>query len=78
MFLELATTIGAIGGAWLATLLSTSLIAILFGVILIISAIISFAKLTDPVSTGNGSPLSRYLRLNSSFPTPEGEKPYPV
>ncbi|HEY4285494.1 MAG TPA: sulfite exporter TauE/SafE family protein [Puia sp.] len=78
MFLELATTLGAVGGAWLATLLSTSFIAILFGVILIISAIISFAKLADPVSTGNGSTLSRYLRLNSSFPTPEGEKPYLV
>jgi hypothetical protein len=78
MFLELATTIGAVGGAWLATQLSTSFIAILFGVILIISAIISFAKLADPVSTGNGSVLSRYLRLNSSFPTPEGEKPYLV
>ncbi len=78
MFLELATTLGAVGGAWLATQLSTSFIAILFGVILIISSIISFVKLADPVSTGNGSVLSRYLRLNNSFPTPEGEKPYLV
>jgi uncharacterized membrane protein YfcA len=78
MFLELATTLGAIGGAWLATQLSTSFIAVVFGVILIISAIMSFAKLADPVSTGNGSMLSRYLRLNSSFPTPEGERPYLV
>jgi len=78
MFLEMATTLGAIGGAWLASLLSTSFIAILFGVILIISAIVSFAKLADPVSTGNGSVLSRYLRLNSSYPTSEGEKPYLV
>jgi uncharacterized membrane protein YfcA len=78
MFLELATTVGAIGGAWLATQLSTSFIAVVFGVILIISAIMSFAKLADPVSTGNGSMLSRYLRLNSSFPTPEGERPYLV
>src|SRR6201991_2356814 len=78
MFLELATTFGAIGGAWLASLLSTSFIAILFGVILIISAIISFVKLADPVSTGNGSVLSRYLKLNSSFPTAEGERPYLV
>jgi uncharacterized membrane protein YfcA len=78
MFLELATTLGAIGGAWLAASLSTSFIAILFGVILILSAIVSFAKPGDPVSTGNGSPLSRLLRLNSSYPTPEGEKPYVV
>jgi uncharacterized membrane protein YfcA len=78
MFLEVATTLGAIGGAWLATSLSTSFIAILFGVILILSAIVSFAKLSDPVSTGNGSPLSRLLRLNSSYPTPAGVKPYVV
>ena len=78
MFLELATTLGAIGGAWLAASLSTSFIAILFGVILILSAIVSFTKLSDPVSTGNGSPLSRLLRLNSSYPTPEGVKPYVV
>ena len=78
MFLELATTLGAIGGAWLASLLSTSFIAILFGVILIISAIVSFAKLADPVSTGNETMLSRRLRLNSSYPTPEGVQRYVV
>src|ERR1700754_1977676 len=78
MFLELATVFGAIGGACLAVYLSTSFIAILFGLILILSAIISFAKLSDPVSAGEGSPLSRRLRLNSSYPTPEGEKPYIV
>ena len=78
MFLELATTIGAICGAWLSALVSTSFIAVLFGVILILSAAISFFKLADPVSTGQGSPLSRWLKLNSSYPTPEGEKPYLV
>ena len=76
MFLELATTAGAIGGAFLATYLSTSVIAILFGAILVLSAILSFARPADPVTTGGPSPLSRRLRLNNSFPTPEGEKPY--
>jgi uncharacterized membrane protein YfcA len=78
MFLELATTFGAICGAWLSSWLSTSFIAVLFGLILILSAAISFFKLADPVSTGQGSPLSRWLKLNSSYPTPEGEKPYIV
>jgi len=76
MFLELATTAGAIAGAFLATYLPTSVIAILFGAILILSALLSFAKLADPVTTGQASLLSRKLRLNSSFPTAEGEKPY--
>lgn len=78
MFLEVATTAGAIMGAWLATWLPTSLIAILFGVVLITSAILSFVRLADPVFTGETSGLSRKLKLNSSFPTPEGEQTYHV
>ena len=76
MFLEVATTVGAIVGAWLATWLSTSLIAILFGVVLIVSAVLSFVRLADPVFTGKPGSLSERLRLNSSLPTPEGEQPY--
>jgi len=76
MFLELATTVGAIIGAWMATWLSTSIIAILFGAILILSAILSFVRLADPAVTGKPGSLSQRLRLNSSFPTAEGEQPY--
>jgi len=78
MFLELATTAGAIGGAFLATYLPTSVIAILFGAILIVSALLSFARPADPVTAGTPSALSQKLRLNNSFPTPEGEKHYLV
>lgn len=78
MFLELATTAGAIGGAFLATYLPTSVIAILFGLILVLSALLSFARPGDPVTAGTPSTLSQRLRLNSSFPTPEGEKHYLV
>src|SRR5215470_14667100 len=42
MFLELATTIGAIMGAVLAKHVSTSIIAIVFGIMLLISALTSF------------------------------------
>jgi uncharacterized protein len=76
MFLELATTAGAIAGAWLATYLPTSVIAILFGVILIISAVLSFAKRADPVTTGPPGALSVRLRLNSNMPTPNGPRSY--
>jgi len=78
MFLELATTAGAIGGAFLATYLPTSVIAILFGAILVISAALSFARPADPVTTGAPSALSQKLRLNNSFPTPDGPKHYLV
>ena len=76
MFLELATTAGAIAGAWLATYLPTSVIAILFGAILIVSAGLSFAKRADPITTGAPGALSVKLRLNSSMPTPNGPRPY--
>ena len=76
MFLELATTAGAIAGAWLATYLPTSVIAILFGVVLIVSAGLSFTKRADPVTTGTPGELSVKLRLNSTMPTAQGPKPY--
>lgn len=76
MFLEVATTVGAIVGAWMATLIPTSTIAVIFGVILILSAILSFVRLADPVMTGEPDALSQRLRLNSTMPTSEGEKPY--
>ncbi len=78
MFLELATTFGAIGGAFLASYLPTSFIAILFGCILILSAVLSFLRQADPVVTGPGSRLAQYLKLNSHYPTPQGERSYVV
>src|SRR6202021_1509109 len=41
MFLEIATTLGALFGAYLTTRLSTGIIAIVFGSVLIISAVLS-------------------------------------
>ena len=76
MFLEVATTIGAIVGAWMATWIPTSIIAVIFGGILVLSAILSFVRLADPVTTGEPDALSQRLRLNSTMPTVEGEKPY--
>jgi uncharacterized protein len=76
MFLELATTAGAIAGAWLAAFMPTDTIAILFGIVLVISAALSFARRADPVTTGPPGKLSVKLRLNSTMPTPEGKMPY--
>lgn len=44
MFLTIATTIGALAGAFLAGLLSTRIIAVIFGFVLVYSAYLSSRK----------------------------------
>ena len=78
MFLELATTIGAISGAFLASYISTSVIAIIFGTVLIFSAITSLMKKEDPIEINHKSVIAKRLKLNSSFPTQYGEQSYTV
>lgn len=78
MFLEVATTAGAVGGAFLAAYLSTSVIAIVFGIVLIVSAVLSFVKQGDNLVTGPGSWLTRVLKLNGTYPTPQGRQAYTV
>lgn len=78
MFLEVATTIGAICGAYLTTRIPTAAIAIIFGIVLLYSAWIS-AKPEDEVSIPEkpGS-MARALRLDSTYPTLEGTVAYHV
>lgn len=78
MFLEVATTMGAVAGAFLATHLSTDVIAIVFGAVLILSALLSFFKNQDNLVTGPGSRLTQLLKLGSSYPTPQGKQSYTV
>ena len=78
MFLEVATTVGAVAGASLATQLSPAVIAVIFGGVLIFSAILSFFKTQDNLVTGPGSRLAQWLKLGNSYPTPEGKQSYTV
>ncbi|HVV54353.1 MAG TPA: sulfite exporter TauE/SafE family protein [Mucilaginibacter sp.] len=71
MFLEIATTAGAFTGAILAFYLPVQFIAILFGVILIFSAISSLRKKYEHV-THKQTFLARKLRLGGAYPV-EGE-----
>jgi len=67
MFLEIATTIGAIIGAIIAVHTPTNTIAIIFGVILIFSAIMTLRKKNEsPILIG--SKLAETLKLNSTYP----------
>ena len=78
IFLELATTTGAITGAFLATYVSTATIAVIFGIVLIFSAIVSLRKHADHLVQGEGSALSRVFKLNNHFATREGIQHYTV
>lgn len=78
MFLEIATTIGAIFGAFTAVLISTDVIAVIFGIVLIYSAITSINSPKDSRNKTEKDKLATFLRLNGSYPTQAGEESYNV
>jgi uncharacterized membrane protein YfcA len=77
MFLEIATTAGAMAGAILAIYTSTHYIAILFGLILLSSAVMSLYQKKENLIK-HTSYLGEKLKLNSSYPTHEGMVEYSV
>jgi uncharacterized membrane protein YfcA/uncharacterized membrane protein len=69
MFLELATTTGAISGAFLAGLLAPGLLAVIFGVILLLSAAPIVFKMGEELPQGvTNDRLATRLRLASTYP----------
>jgi uncharacterized membrane protein YfcA len=72
MFLEIATTVGALAGAWLAHEVGVSYLAIIFGTVLLISAYLSGRLHAEPVGDGTPDPIATQLRLDGGYPTPEG------
>ncbi len=78
MFLEIATTLGALCGAFLAAKVSTSAIAIIFGLVLLYSAYLS--RKPRSASDRNVPPdkLATRLRMNGSFPEGDGQRHYNV
>jgi uncharacterized protein len=77
MFLEIATTIGAVCGAFLATRIPTAAIAIIFGLVLLYSAWTSIAQPPELAAPDTGR-FARLLRLDGHYPTPEGDRAYHV
>ena len=67
MFLEIATTIGAVFGAFLGTIIPTKDLAILFGLILLQSAWTTSRKHHDNKKPAPPDPLGETLKLNGSF-----------
>ncbi len=78
MLLEVATTFGALFGAFLASRLHTSLLAVIFGLALIHSAYLSSRRRREKPCADNPDPLSVRLRLDSTFPSVEGQQAYHV
>jgi uncharacterized membrane protein YfcA len=78
MFLEIATTIGALSGAFLSAIVPVNALAIVFGIVLLVSAYLSRPAHKDEKGTGPSDPLARRLRLDGSYPTPQGWRHYPV
>jgi len=78
MFLEIATTIGALMGAYLATWIPTKVIAIVFGAVLLYSAYISRRARPRELRNLPTDPLATRLKLNGSFPDLEGTRTYNV
>jgi uncharacterized protein len=78
MFLEVATTFGALSGAILAAYISGSIIAVIFGVVLLSSAYLSVRKRKDRSGAGPPDPLAMWLHMDSTYPTPSGPQAYHV
>src|SRR5499425_2419401 len=76
IFLEIATTFGALFGAFLATRISTQAIAIVFGVVLMISAYLASRPRVPRPTDQVPDRLATRLRMNGSFPTEEGIRKY--
>jgi hypothetical protein len=76
MFLETATTAGALAGVGIALYVSSSAIAIVFGVVLLCSAYLSSRHYVDGAVPS--SKLAKRLRLHGAYPGPNGKESYNV
>ena len=76
MFLEIATTMGALAGASVAARLPTSVIAVIFGLVLIYSAYLSVRPQAERISDDPPDRLATLLRMDGSYPTPGGPQTY--
>ena len=73
IFLEIATTLGAVSGALISTIAPGSIIAILFGLTLIFSSLNSLRKKEEHILK-DSSPLARRLKLEGAYPDVDGRE----
>ncbi len=78
MFLEIATTLGALLGAFLATRAPTSILSIIFGVVLLHAAWQSSRGVRHGDTSKKSDALAQRLKLNGAYPSPDGLCEYQV
>jgi uncharacterized protein len=78
MFLEVATTIGALIGALIATHVTVKILSLILAIVLIYSAYLSQRPRSEQTEIAPPDPLAEYLQLNGTYPTPDGVIPYQV
>jgi uncharacterized membrane protein YfcA len=78
MFLEIATTCGALVGAFLVAKISGAAVAIIFGLFLAFSAYQSSRPGPEVTGAEAPDPLATRLKMDSTYPGPEGPRAYRV
>ena len=78
MFLEIATTIGALAGAFVAVYLRLSVIAVIFGLVLLYSAYLSFRPPKERLQLDKPDPIASFLRMDGTSPAANGVREYNV
>lgn len=76
VFLEVATTLGALLGAYLTAKISSHYIAVVFGAVLLYSALTTLRNKHEDIIVRVTDPLATKLRLNGSLSLPSGEERY--
>jgi hypothetical protein len=78
MFLEVATTVGALVGAMIAAFLAPSVIAVIFGLMLLYSAYLSSRSRHEGYIDHPPDKLATLLKMNGSYPDGKQERAYHV
>lgn len=76
MFLEIATTLGALLGAYLVAKVSPDWIGVIFGVVLLYSAWASLRKTDEGTKNEKPDSLAEKLRFKGSYPVDGGNEEY--
>lgn len=78
MFLEVATTIGAIVGALIATFVTVKALTIVLAIVLLYSAYLSQQPKNEHSDDQTTDALGNYFQLNGTYPTSNGLMSYQV
>ncbi len=78
MFLEIATTLGAVFGAFLGTHIPTAYLSIIFGLILLQAAWQTAREHSSSTVAAQADPIADRLKLNGAYQTEQGVVSYVV